>query len=114
MTYIVLYEVFDTPPITARELHDFSLQAALVGIARHGLVSNPGRGLVISTNPGRKARIGHLSGDIGIYGSDKLVMVMVFVSRGRCEDGIYKLAELGLIKAAWTVQSMLASGDGIR
>lgn len=67
-------QILDASSIPSWQLHDVSLQSPLSGIACHGLAPGRGGGLVISTDPRRKALVWHLPRDIAVYGGDELVV----------------------------------------
>lgn len=85
MAHIVMYEIFDPPPISRWELHNVPLQPPFRSIAGHGLAAGRRRWFVISTDPGRKALVGHLSRDIAVYGGDKLIVEVLLGAILGCE-----------------------------
>lgn len=98
-TNIILAQVLDAPPIFAWQLHDIPLQPPFGSITRNRLASTSGR-LVVCADPRRKARIGHLSGDIAIYRGNKLVVEMFPLATWGKENVVDTFRVLGLVEAA--------------
>jgi len=80
-------QLLDPPPIPRRQLHDLSLEPALISIAGDGLGLRGSR-LVIRADPGREPWVGHLARDIGVDGGDQLVMQMFFLAVLRGQDRV--------------------------
>lgn len=79
-THIILLDILDAPAVTAWQLHDLPLQPPLSGITRHGLGPCADGRFVIRANPWCQALVWHLTGDIGIQGSQELVVQVFLVA----------------------------------
>ena len=112
VTYIILHQVFDAPSVATWQLHHFTLQPSLCGIASDGLGANTGAWLVIGRNPWRQALVGHFSREVSIYGGEKLVVKVFFLAIGRGEDRVDALRVFGLVESACETRR-LEKGQGI-
>lgn len=101
-TYVVLYQILDAPPILVGKLHHMSLQPTLGGIASDWLTARVCRGLVICTDPRRRALIGHLPRDIAVNSRDELVMKVFFFSIRTGEYRIDSVGVFGLVESSFS------------
>lgn len=67
-----VWHLFQSPPISCRQLHDFRLEPLLGGIPHHRLREHGG--LVIRRDPWRHAWLWEISYDIAMYCGDELIM----------------------------------------
>jgi hypothetical protein len=79
-THIILLEILDAPAVTAWQLHDLALQPPLGRITGDGLRPGTSGRFIICANPRSQALVRHLAGDVGIQGSQELVVQVFLVA----------------------------------